>query len=275
MTNLSAPFDPCNIEKTLDLLLRGVSQNDFRRIRDAWRALVAFGPLSTSAITAKLRKSQWKARPNGYEARYLMVLLSLLNEIDPSAARVEISRLSSRKIHPLHQITVKFAATWINDRPHVSTCKGFPIAISAQIANPDQVQGYIERWLNTPPPADLANITRIDVVSYQPRFDYLGQHNILFSGIVLVWPEPETNISDRWLSILRAETTLYHEIGHLALGHLEGGQVKEQEDEANKYARKRIRKNRRILLIVVILLGPIIFPLLAYRKYIKRKSRFG
>lgn len=110
---------------------------------------------------------------------------------------------------------------------------GIPIVISSDVGNTDHVRQRIESWMQTRTMQDLGGITRIDIIPHEPQFDYLGKYNIMFSGITLAWPKRHKNWLHRWIIGLQAELTFYHEVGHHALGHLEGGQVEEQEREAN------------------------------------------
>jgi len=252
MTRISEPKEITEIEEALRLLLSGIAQDDLRRIRDSWRVLVASGQPVTKPVLRKLKKGNWNSYSNKIEGRYLMVLMSLLHEIDPKAAKTELFRLSALKIHRLHELTIRVAKSRILDAPDEGACCGIPLVISTDIAAPDHVRRRIEVWLNTRPSQDLESITRIDVIAYDPQFNYLGNYNIMFSGITLVWPRHKDSFAHRWLNDLNTEFTFYHEIGHHALGHLEGGRIQQQEVDANKYASKAVRKARPIFTIVTL-----------------------
>ena len=250
--NSTLPDATPTIADEMRRLLRGVAHDDTQQIRDGWRGVIAAGALSIPTVMEKLQNGDWENFTNKIEGRYLMVLISLLHELDVDLACKEVARLLVNKPHKLHRHTLEAAQSLLHDLTGKFECRGIPFAISSEIANFPLVRAKLEKWIKIIPQEDLAHLTRFDIIAHNPKFDYLGQYNLLFSGIVLVWPAPQTNLLGRWTYDLIAEMTFYHEIGHHACGHLEGGQVEEQEAEANKYSGRFIRKTRPVLYTMLL-----------------------
>lgn len=224
----------------LNRLLKGTATDDVVAIRAAWRGLLAQGSWAVPFVCERLRTDVWRDKPVGPSAAYFGVLLALLHELDSATFKEELSRLSRAKLHPLHQRTVDLmgrrladdVAGMINDR--------IPVYVAQDVADPDHVFSQLQRWSNTPD-LDVSRITRIDVIADKAELEYLGLYRLEYDGIVLTWPQRHPNAFVRWLLRLQGEMVFYHEVGHHSFQHSEGGQVAEQEAEANAYMRKMFR----------------------------------
>ena len=225
----------------LERLLRGISTNHVETVRDAWRALLADGAPSVPAVLDKLDSAAWKDRPRGPTGPYLGLLLALLDELDPAAFVAEIDRLQRSKLHPMHRLTVEMMARRATDAPIGRIGPGIPVFVAPEIEDRDAVLARLTRWSRVTG-LDLASVTRVDVIARRSDHDYLGRYNLFFSGIILNTPSRPYRGLRGWLDRIEAEHTFYHEVGHHACGHLEGGQVAEQEREANVYARRMFRR---------------------------------
>ena len=235
-----------SVTPPIDRLLRGIATNDVETVRDAWRELLADKTGAVPAVLAKLASHAWEYNPRGPLPRYLGVLLSLLDELDPSVFEREIKRLLATPLHPLHRKTVAMLAHRCQEQPktHIGPC--IPVYVAVDIADRSEVVRNLENWSRTVT-LELAGVTRIDVIARHPHLDYLGLYNLFFSGIILTWPAARVPGWHRWWRRLDAEFTFYHEVGHHTCGHIEGGSVVEQEQEANDYARKMMRQAHPIL----------------------------
>lgn len=242
----------------IDRLLRGVSTHHTQTIRDAWRALLSDKGTALPSVLQKLDTKAWSENPRGPLARYFGVLLSLLAELDLEIFASEIDRLARTNLHPAHARTLSLMAQRIGETPAAEIGPGSPVYISADGVDGAWIVHRLSRWAETPG-LDLGQVLRIDVIAADAALDYLGRYQILYSGIVLTWPihRPRNPVL-RWAGDLRREFTFYHEVGHHASGHLEGGSIEEQEDEADAYA---IHAMRRAHPIVFALLTPLIFTL--------------
>ncbi|MDQ2091526.1 hypothetical protein [Marimonas arenosa] len=228
-------------------LLRGVSTGDVETVRDAWRDLLALGAAAVADIEARLESDAWAQPPKGPSGKYLGVLLALLSELDGTAFAAAIHRLQAGKLHPLHARTVKIMAGRLAENPLLSVDPGVPVYVADDLPGRTGIAAEIAGWCDTPG-LELDTVSRIDVIGHVPGMDYLGRYNLFFSGIVLVWPGIE--LGPRWLRRLSREHTFYHEVGHHACGHVEGGQVTEQEREADAYAAKMMRAAHPVMVPV-------------------------
>ena len=225
----------------IERLLRGVSTLHVETVRDAWRELLAQGPTALPAVLDKLDSEAWERPPRGPSTRYLGMLLAVLDEIDPQAFARVVDRLQAGRLHPVHRRTVEMMARRISDMAAGQIGPGLPVYIAGDVDDHALVMTRLARWSRTSG-LDLENVARIDVIAKLPSMDYLGLYNLLFSGIILAWPATPRRGLAGWFDRIQEEFTFYHEVGHHACGHVEGGTVAQQEEEADAYARQMFRR---------------------------------
>ncbi|PQV57459.1 hypothetical protein LX70_01263 [Defluviimonas denitrificans] len=230
-------------------LLRGISTNHVETVRDAWREALNDRDASVRQVQEKLASSAWSENPRGPLSKYFGVLLALLDELDASAFEQEIARLRKSNLHPMHVKTLDILSRRVLENPAKLITDRIPLFVASDIADRDVVVKNVETWCKTKG-LTLDNVTRIDVIARQPGLDYLGKYNLFFSGIILTWPASTPKGIKLWWCRLDAEFTFYHEVGHHASGHIEGGQVAEQEKEADEYARTMMRNSRPVLTLI-------------------------
>ncbi len=234
---------------SVDRLLRGISTDHVETVRDAWREILQEGASSVSQIQEKLASSAWAENPRGPLTKYFGVLLAILDELDASAFELEIKRLRKSNLHPMHIKTLDVLSQRIFEEPATRIAENIPVFVAADIADRSLVVSNIEIWSKTKG-LSLDNVTRIDVIARRSELDYLGKYNLFFSGIILTWPADTARGVKLWWRRLDAEFTFYHEVGHHVSGHLEGGQVAEQEKEADEYASAMMRKSRPVFTFI-------------------------
>lgn len=253
----------------LENLLRGISTGHIEVVRDAWRELLIQADTVVPAILAKLDSNAWANTPRGPIGRYLGVLLALLDEIDPNVFKHEIARLRATKLHVLHRRTVEIMSYRCWDRIYARVGPEIPVHISDEFNDPQPHLENLKRWVQTQG-LDLSGLTRIDIIAKHAHMDYLGRYDLFYSGIILTWPTAPARGLRSWGRRMYGEFIFYHEVGHHACGHLEGGQVKKQEKEANRYAVGKFGQAHPILIGTgCVLLFPF-RPLL--RRYFKKKG---
>lgn len=240
------------LENDIKLLLGGIARNDVPSVKVGYHALIVHGLPAIAVIEEKLNRGDWGLYKTDLQGRHLAVLLSLAQEIDPESAKDMIAQLSSSKLHPFHQKTIKLISSRLEDTPIETSIRGISVAISDDLPNTAEINILLTRWLNSRPEQDISRLLRVDVIPYESQFSYLGNYNIFFSGIVLTWPSPQDSFLKRWIFTVLTEHTFHHEVGHHALGHLEGGQVPEQEKEANEYASRAIRRAHPFLVTFML-----------------------
>ncbi len=245
----------------IERLLRGVSTDHVETVRDAWRDILQGGATSIRQVEDKLASTAWAENPRGPLAKYFGVLLAILDELDSSAFEKEIKRLQKCNLHPMHIKTLDILSQRIFDDPATYVGDRVPVFVAPDIADRSVVIRNVETW-STTKHLSLDNVTRIDVVARQPGLDYLGKYNLFFSGIILTWPSSTPKGIELWWYRFDAEFTFYHEVGHHVSGHIEGGQVAEQEKEADEYARLMMRDSRPVMMLIGRMLLWPLMPLL-------------
>ncbi|AZQ65846.1 hypothetical protein EF888_01070 [Silicimonas algicola] len=221
---------------------------------DAWRDVLRDREVSVVDLCRKLDSSAWQEKPHGPSGKYFGVLLAALHELDRDIFVREVDRLNDIPLHPLHRKTLEILSRRQNDKPVTQVGGGIPVYVADEISEPDLVADNVRRWSRVRG-LNLDEVTRIDVLARHPALDFLGCYDVQLSGIVLTWPVDRVSGIRLWWRRLDAEHTFYHEVGHHACGHLEGGQVATQEAEANVYAVKmmlRARPPLRLLLVAVL-----------------------
>jgi hypothetical protein len=221
-------------------LLRGIATNHPQTVRDAWRVLVQTGPEAVGAILQKLQSTAWREAPHGPVTRYLGVLLALLDEIDSESFAAEIARLDGETLHPVHERTVATLAQRLTDAPLGFVAENVPVFVANDVPDRDKVLLAICRWSETWG-LKFETVTRVSVIARHGNLEYLGRYDVLYSGIILTWPVNAVGPIKRWFQRLETEWAFYHEAGHHACGHLEGGQIAQQEAEADAFAIARFR----------------------------------
>ena len=256
--------DDC--ETCLNRLLRGIATHDTRTVRLAWRALLATPAMTAPAVQARLDTPTWTKPPSGPSDRYLGVLLALLDAVDAEAFGAEIERLTAQRLHPLHRRTVELLAKRRGERPFGTLDCGVPVHIADDVPEPAGLLRRMNRWSRTKE-LSIADVTRVDVILGRPELDYLGLYAIRFDAIVLVWRPTLHRFPLVWFSWLDHERTFYHEIGHHHFGHHQGGQDIDQEQEANAYATRMLRRAHPV---AMRLLALAVLPVLRLRRLKRR-----
>lgn len=230
----------------VERLLRGISTSHVETVREAWHTLLDGGAASVPAVLDKLDSAAWADNPRGPLGRYPGVLLALLDELDPAAFARAVDRLRAGVLHPHHRHTVALMAARVTEAPIGRIGPGIPVHVAGDVPARDLVLSRLERWSRTEGLA-LDAVTRIDVITRRRELDELGLYTLFFAGIILAWPAEAHRGLAGWLLRIEQEHRFYHEVGHHACGHVEGGSVEEQEDEANAYAARMMRKTHPVL----------------------------
>lgn len=255
----------------VDRLLHGIATEHVETARDAWREALHDPAPALAQVLDKLASSAWAENPRGPLHKYFGVLLALLDELDPCAFQQEIARLRATNLHPVHTLTLDILAQRAKDRPATVLADGTPVFIARDIADHQTIIRFIERWSRTRGVC-LDQVSRISVIARHPVLDYLGSYDLYFSGIVLTWPADPAKGIKLWWRGLDTEFTFYHELGHHICGHVEGGQVADQEREADDYARAMLRRSRPVFTLIA---GILLLPFQPLKKhliaYVERK----
>ena len=254
-------------------LLRGIASDNVVLTQSAWRGLLETEASAVPEVLAKLDSRQWEKAPVGPAAKYLGVLLAMLHELDEAAFKAEIDRLSRRRLNPLHRRTVELMAQRWGERPYGHLDCGVPVHISDEVADRERVFRELCKWSRTPGLA-IATVTRIDVIRASPELSYLGLYRLHYGSIVLTRSGADISRAERRVRVLLAKMTFFHEVGHHHHGHKEGGQIEEQEREAEAYARAMFRNSNPVAnFFIQKVLGPPLRPYFRARQQKLRNNR--
>jgi len=233
------------IRVRLKTLIRGLTQGNLEEGHEGYKALYKIGAPAIPQIKDAIFKSNWSQikRPN--EIRYVSGLVTLLRDIN----EVEADGVAKQLIVNGCDITIKQLVTSICrfTRADYLTydIRGIAVFEQKELSNQD-VRSKLERWLNNVPDKDLKEIEQMYVITDDGR-DNAGSYTPVLFNIKLVWDNTFSvrNPFSRLL-LLNVEYALYHEIGHHI--HRHGfGQVREQEQEADAYARRLMKISHPIL----------------------------
>lgn len=157
----------------------------------------------------------------------------------------------------MHRHTVDVMSKRKGDRVYGTVSEGVPVYIADDVDQSEMVYRYLQRWSCTPDLA-ISSGVRIDVIALADDMDYLGRYLLYFDGIVLTWQNGNLYYLRRWWRKFQTELTFYHEVGHHFHQHSEGGQVKEQEKEADDYKRLMFRNAHPVFVPVArVLFAPL------------------
>lgn len=152
-----------------------------------------------------------------------------------------LEQLDAAPLYPMHRQTITTLAQRLSDTPIGYVAHTVPVYVARDVPEPAQVMDDIAGWARMAG-MTFDGVTRVSVIARHGDLQYLGCYDILYLGIILTWPVAASGPGLRWLRQLETEWAFYHEVGHHVCGHLEGGQVAEQEAEADAFASARFRQ---------------------------------
>lgn len=231
-----------SVQVTIKALLQGVATDDVQRTQDAWRHLIREGDAASVAICFILEQGNWTVPGHSAHTRHLAMLLGLLNEIDPRAARRQAARLMNLKIDPVHRATVEHMSTRLADTPDHVTGEGIEIFVSPAVTDRDTALANAIEWLGNVPAPHLDAVNRVTIAPEARAFAYLDHYAMLFSDTCLTWPGSQQNNMARQLGLVLAERRFYSALAHKVYAHGLGGPVNRQRTEARRFANRMMRR---------------------------------
>lgn len=182
-------------------------------------------------------------------------LASSLHDVSEMQSRKFLIRTLAGECHPSVSAILKSIKRFDND--NFAKCSFGKIEIFEELALDKGLRAtdHVLKWLDNVSDEDLQGINRVYVLDDDIERGYIGNYAPLLNVISIIWRRPYFRRAQfNWLRRITVEKTFYHEVGHHACGHLEYGQVPEQEEQADLYARKhmlvahpRIRLLRKIV----------------------------
>ena len=233
------------IRTSLKTLIRGLTQGNRSDEYEAYKALYKIGAPAIPQIRDAIFQSNWSKvkRPN--EIRYVSGLVSLLRDINEVEAEGVARQLIENGCdNTVKQLVTSICSFTLTDYL-MYDIQGIKVYERKELFKHD-VRSKLERWLNNVPGKDLKEIERIYVITYDGR-DKAGSYRPILFTIELVWYNPFSRHDPfSWFLLQNIERTLYHEIGHHVHRH-SFGQIPEQEQEADAYARRLMKISHPVL----------------------------
>lgn len=231
------------VKAAFDRMMRGLAHGSGERIYSGYRALYEFGHAVVPELERRIMQADWNTVSRPDATRMQTALVTLLHDIDEARSRDVIDHVLQAGCHPSLRGVLNSIRRYDSSGFRIHDIRGLRVLVSREIDESEDVPAYLDRWLASVPPEDLAGVMRLHIVRSPPEADYAGQYMPILSTITVIWEEPvfAGGMLER-LVRFGIEKTLYHEIGHHVHRH-SFGQQPEQEKEADRYAAARMSAN--------------------------------
>lgn len=217
-------------------------QDDMRRRLVAHKNLVGFGNAVLPAIEHELARIDLGKVSHHEIATLVAGLATALHDINEDASRRYMSASLARPITPLMRAALRSIVRFTMDDWRRSSVGGIIVLEHGKLDSRFEASRHVGRWLANVPEADLVGISRIYIIPESPEPEFAGTYLQAVSVIEIVWRRPSEHRIGNAVRRFMIEKTLYHEVGHHALQHVESGQDPDQERQADRYAWKMMRK---------------------------------
>ncbi|ESX18708.1 hypothetical protein NKH47_16215 [Mesorhizobium sp. M1060] len=217
-------------------------QDDTRRRLAAHKKLVGFGNAALPAIEYELAKIDLGKVSHREVSTVVAGLATALHDINEDASRRYISDSLAGPITPLMRAALRSIVRFAMDDWLRSSVGDITVLEHGKLDSGLEAARHIGHWLANVPAADLIGISRIYIIPEIPEPEFAGTYLQTVSVIEIVWRRPSKHWIGNAFRRFMIEKTLYHEIGHHALQHVEMGQDPDQEKQADRYAWKMMRR---------------------------------
>ena len=217
-------------------------QNRTKDVYANHRELYLIGQEVVPYVCDQLLAYSWRRVKFGEQLSLLSGLLSLAHDIDEDAARRIAERIEEKGCSNTVRGIMHSIFSFSLDHFDLFSVEGVAVYRSKELGGvAQQIKRRVTKWLRAVSDRDLDGIDRVYVVP-SCGSHARGTYTPILCKIAIQWDAP-SNPFFRWFCLLRVEHTLYHEIGHHVHRHNKLGQDPDQEDEADDYARKIIKKS--------------------------------
>lgn len=232
------------IESHIKRLSIGLLQHSYEQIYLAHRELVRIGKDVIPILEKQILSNPWNQVKDAARIDLLTGLLQLINELDEDWARNIVNEIRKNGCTPI--VDVRISSLMKSSRADFESfdVKGIHLFISKTIPNRSKIVGKTIRWIGNIPLNDFAGISKVFVV---PKRDITpaGIYIPILCSIT-IGCNPLSSFPLSWLFSFWMEHTFYHEIGHHTFRHIPGFHP-DQEDQANRYSRRLMRKSHPFL----------------------------
>ncbi|MCP4318702.1 MAG: hypothetical protein GY789_22575 [Hyphomicrobiales bacterium] len=230
------------ISQSIRDLKRGLLTHSSKLRATSFRKLHEGGQDAVKPLLTELGRIDLKTIDKHGSTPLLAGIATALHDISEAESVSFIEKATSGRIHPVNMAVLQRIGRYRRSNFHEVKFGEIDIYETKSIDQRYRATRNLVRWLSHVPAGDLSRISRIYIIDEDSEQDFLGYYRPYVAVITIVWKSSiHPNIPVQWLFRLSCESTLYHEIGHHKLGHI-GGQNPEQEDQANRYARRLMRR---------------------------------
>ncbi|WP_085905675.1 hypothetical protein [Kiloniella majae] len=230
-----------DLENAINRLKRGLISKHYPTQAVAYKALYKNRDKSIPFLLRELKLLDLK-KYNSVNTILAAGFLTILHDLDEKLSEQFVKKSITPKTDPVIKRSfdsiLRFKRANFTETEH----RGVLILEDKTLDQRNHATDFVLKWLEFIPDEDLTGIPRIYIIPRKPQYDFAGQYLPYIGVINLVWFEYDEQINflnamDRFFT----QKTLYHEIGHHYHRHKEGGQVPSQEEEADRYAYKKLR----------------------------------
>lgn len=244
----STPNSEAMIRETLAELKRAFMTDDLALQARCRLRLHEFGTEAGKLLLGELKEQQLEKIEWPEALRVTIGLVHTLHDIDETQSMEFIDKALEGDCHPSIEAALRAIRRYESGGFRETSFKNTRIFEQISIDPEYRASEYVIKWLSKLPPNDIREIRRIFIMSDELDRDYLGNYGAYFEVITIVWSQtfrPSSLLA--FLPRLTVEATLYHEVGHHFFRHQEMGQVPDQEEEADFYKRRHMRKSHPFL----------------------------
>lgn len=233
----------------LKTLIRGLTQEDVQARYKGYKALFKIGAPAVPQVREAILQSSFSRVKRSNEIRYIAGLVSLLRDIDEQEADKILQRIFARECDPaIKSLLLTISNFTLAD---YNSYQSYGINVfEHKTLSTRGVKARLEKWLSHVPAEDLAELDRLFIIRERDNPSTQGNYTPILFNISVAWNTDfaETN-PFMWLMRLNTQYTLYHEVGHHKHRHT-FGQIPEQEEEADEYAKRLMQKSHPLTRIL-------------------------
>lgn len=234
---------PSELESAVSRLKAALLTGSYANTVKAHKALHAYGDEAAEPILRDLRQIDLTQVDYPEAVSLVAGLATILHDLSEAASNSFVEDALKQPCHPAIAASLKNTIRFRRSDYREAQVLGITVLEEKAIDERYQATAHVSRWLHNIPSDDLADISRLYIISEQSHHDFRGYYQPYLAVITLAWTEllhPSNPF--QWVFRVNHEFTLYHEIGHHREGHTEYGQDPEQEKQADAYARRLIRQ---------------------------------
>src|SRR5215213_11259855 len=153
-----------NISRSLNSLIRGLTQADVTDMYKAYKALFAVGPAAIPHIREAIFKAKWSSVKYPNEIRYIAGLVTLIHDLDESESEKIRIELKGNGCGPVvARILDSIGSFKVADFIRYDI-RGVKIFEHKRLVTRQNVKLRLEQWMKPVPSEDLEQIERIYVL---------------------------------------------------------------------------------------------------------------